>query len=199
MDKELEVIEGQIREAFGRIVYSHKTHEKCADILFTRQARIKVAQIVLSALTTGSLITTLIQWDQAAAIVGIVLSSLLLILNAYTKDFDLGELAQQHKQSANSIWIVRERYQSLIADVRTGAVTLAAAMSARDDLMEEVHSIYESAPSTNSKAYRKAQAALQRNEEMTFSDGELDAFLPSELRRGSAPSNVSTTTSADGA
>ena len=25
------VLEGQLRECFGRVVYSHKTHEKCAD------------------------------------------------------------------------------------------------------------------------------------------------------------------------
>lgn len=39
------------------------------------------------------------------------------------------------------------------------------------------------APSTTFKAYRKAQEALQKSEEMTFSDGEIDAFLPKELKR----------------
>ena len=27
------ILEGQLRECYGRVVYSHKTHEKCADIL----------------------------------------------------------------------------------------------------------------------------------------------------------------------
>ena len=26
------VLEAQVREVFGRVVYSHKTHEKCADL-----------------------------------------------------------------------------------------------------------------------------------------------------------------------
>lgn len=30
------ILEGQLRESFGRVVYSHKTHEKCADILLER-------------------------------------------------------------------------------------------------------------------------------------------------------------------
>jgi adenylosuccinate lyase len=37
---------------------------------------------------------------------------------------------------------------------------------------------------TNFQAYKKAQAALQVNEDMTFSDQEIDAFLPKELKRG---------------
>lgn len=27
------ILEGQLRECYGRVVYTHKTHEKCADIL----------------------------------------------------------------------------------------------------------------------------------------------------------------------
>ena len=50
------ILEGQLRECFGRVVYAHKTHEKAADILLTRLSRIKFSQIVLSALTTGGFI-----------------------------------------------------------------------------------------------------------------------------------------------
>ena len=39
------------------------------------------------------------------------------------------------------------------------------------------------APSTTYEAYRKAQEALQKLEDMTFSDEEIDAFLPKELKK----------------
>ncbi len=42
----------QIRECYGRVVWTHKTHEKCADILNARNNRIKFWQIVFSAVTT---------------------------------------------------------------------------------------------------------------------------------------------------
>lgn len=51
------IIEGQLRECYGRVVYSHKTHERCADILFDRHKNIKLWQIILSALVTGGLVT----------------------------------------------------------------------------------------------------------------------------------------------
>jgi hypothetical protein len=43
--------------------------------------------------------------------------------------------------------------------------------------------VYSGAPSTNYKAYTQAQKALKELEDMTFSDDEIDAFLPTELKR----------------
>ena len=54
----INVLEGQLRECYGRVVYSHKTHEKCADILLERQACIKLAQIIISAIVTGGIVST---------------------------------------------------------------------------------------------------------------------------------------------
>jgi len=97
------ILEAQIRECFGRVVYSHKTHEKCADILLSRLSKIKLWQIILSAITTGGFIATLFDTSKIGTIAGIIISSSLLILNAYTKNYDLGELAQKHKQAANDL------------------------------------------------------------------------------------------------
>jgi hypothetical protein len=36
---------------------------------------------------------------------------------------------------------------------------------------------------TNFEAYSRAQEALKKLEDMTFSDEEIDAFLPKELKR----------------
>src|SRR5437870_7815305 len=91
------VLEAQLRECFGRVVYSHKTHEKCADILLTRLARIKLAQIVLSALTTAGFVAAVFGNSAIGGIIGLLISIALLVLNAYTKDYDLGELAQKHR------------------------------------------------------------------------------------------------------
>ena len=57
----------------------------------------------------------------------------------------------------------------------------------RDELIEQLHSVYGAATGTNAEAYQKAQKALKENEDMTFSDGEIDAFLPRELKRSIRP------------
>jgi hypothetical protein len=45
---------------------------------------------------------------------GLIVSNGLLALNSYTKNYDLGELGQKHKQAANDLWLIRENYLSLL-------------------------------------------------------------------------------------
>ncbi len=178
------ILEGQLRECFGRVVYSHKTHEKCADILLARLSTIKLWQIILSAVTTAGFIAAVFGAGKTGALVGILVSTILLVLNAYTKDYDLGELSQKHRQAAADLWIIREKYLSLITDLRMGAKSIEILQNERDILLEELYSVYSGAPSTTYQAYKKAQEALKQLEDMTFSDEEIDAFLPKELKKG---------------
>ena len=178
-----DILEGQLRECYGRVVYSHKTHEKCSDILLTRLSNIKLWQIILSALTTGGFISTFFGAGEIGAGIGVVVSTLLLVLNAYTKKYDLGELAQKHKQAANEIWLIREKYLSLLTDLAIEKKSIEQLQSERDLLLEMLHSVYSGSPSTTFEAYKKAQDALKTKEDMTFSDEEIDAFLPKELKR----------------
>lgn len=178
------ILEGQLRECYGRVVYSHKTHEKCADILLSDLARIKLWQIILSAITTAGFVGAVFGAGQIGAILGIIVSTALLALNSYTKDYDLGELAQKHKQAANDLWSIREKYLSLLVDLAMKEKPLEALQQQRDELVEHLHMVYSGAPSTTFQAYKKAQEALKNLEEMTFTDTEIDAFLPIELRRG---------------
>ena len=172
-----------MRECYGRVVYSHKTHEKCADILLSRLSTIKLWQIILSSITTAGFISMISETWAAGAVVGAIVSALLLGLNAYTKDYDLGELAQKHRQGATDLWLIREEYLSLITDLKIGRGSLEEIAARRDRLAKDLHGVYMGSPSTTHKAYREAQHALQQAEEMTFSDEEIDELLPIELRK----------------
>jgi SMODS and SLOG-associating 2TM effector domain family 4 len=178
------ILEGQLRECFGRVVYSHKTHEKAADILLKRLSRVKLWQIILSAVTTAGFIAAIFGVGTVGAIIGALVSAALLVLNAITKDYDLGEAAQKHRQAGADLWIIREKYLSLITDLRMGERPIEELQKGRDKLLEDLHAVYSGAPSTNYPAYKKAQEALKHLEDMTFSDAEIDAFLPKVLKKG---------------
>ena len=92
--------------------------------------------------------------------------------------------AQKHRQAAADLWLIREKYLAFITDLRVGKESLERITARRDALIENLHGVYSGAPSTTDRAYKKAQAALQQYEEMTFSDAEIDALLPSEIRKG---------------
>jgi hypothetical protein len=178
------ILEGQLRECYGRIVYSHKTHEKCADLLLARESRIKIAQIILSAITTAGFLSVMFGAGTVGTLIGTAVSTALLAINSYSKSSDLGALAQKHRQAGNDLWLLREQQLSLLVDLRMKQKPLESLQDQRDKLIERLHAIYGGAPSTNYRAYRKAQEALQKLEDMTFNDAEIDAFLPKELKRG---------------
>jgi hypothetical protein len=146
-------------------------------------ANIKLWQIILSAITTGGFIAAIFGAGKVGAAIGMLFSTCLLVLNAYTKDYDLGELAQKHKQAANDLWLIREKYLSLLTDLMMGEKPIESLQNTRDQLVDELHAIYSGSPSTTYNAYKKAQDALQKHEDMTFSDDEIDAFLPNELKK----------------
>lgn len=178
-------IESQIRECFGRVVYSHKTHEKCADRLQGRLAAIKIWQIALSAITTGGLIVTIFgdaHQSKISALISAVFSTALLALNAYMKDFDPGRVAQEHKGVADKLWSIRESYLSLLTDLRSGGVDDRQARERRDALQGQLAPIYSSAPRTFKRGYQDAQKALKIGEDLTFSADEIDQFLPEPLK-----------------
>lgn len=183
IDSQSNTLESQIRELYARLVWSHKTQEKCADILFRRNNRIKIVQIGLSALTTTGILVTVFGNNKTVGIISAVLSAILFGLNTYLKDYDLGGIAQKHANSASDLWNMRELYLSLLTDVKMGRLTPDEITIKRDTLQDELYHIYKGSPRTISKAYKEATLGLKAKEEMYFADDEIDTLLPANLRK----------------
>jgi hypothetical protein len=146
--------------------------------------RVKWLQITLAALTTGGAVAVL--FDKSSVVfpyATALLSISMLILNSYLKDLDPGQLAQKHREAASDIWNIREAYLSRLTDIRDHSFSVADLRKRRDDLQAQLYKIYRIVPHTDGKAYGQAQGALKNNEDLTFSDAEIDAFLPGPLKR----------------
>ena len=177
------LLEAQVRECFGRVVYSHKTHEKDGDLCAGTLRNIKLIQIVLGAFTASGAIAVVFSDQISLKVVTALVALLTLGVTGYMKGFDPGATAQKHRDTAADLWAIREAYLSLLTDIAARTLGAEAVMGKRDDLQAALAAIYKSAPHTTPKAYGLAQKALQRDEEYTFNDGEIDKFLPRELRR----------------
>ena len=182
-NSQVEILEHQIREIYGRVVWTHKTQEKCADIIWKRHMRIKIVQIALSALTTTGILVAIFGENEIVGIISAILSALLFGLNTYTKDYDLGEISQKHSSAASELWNIRENYLSLLTDINAEKLSIEQIRNKRDALQEDLFNTYKGAPRTISSAYKKATKGLKTNEEMTFSVDEIDMLLPKNLRK----------------
>jgi len=180
---QIEILKSQIRECYGKVAWSHKTHEKCADILNNRNSAFKIIQIILSALITSGLLGIIFDDQQWIKIATTSFSVLLLVFSAYLKEYDLGEIAQKHANAASDLWNVREKYLSLLSDLQGETINIDEIKRTRDKLQQELYCVYQGAPRTVSKAYSQASKALHDFEELTFSDEEIDNILPPMLRK----------------
>jgi len=171
-----------IRESFGRVVYSHKTHEKAAEIENFNTTIIKWVNVILTTLTSGTLVSTIFTNQTVLIYLSACLSALTLAFIIFQLSFNPEENAEKHRQLAKELWYIRERYVNLMADVVNGRLNEETVTSRRDQLIEELKLIYKFAPITPSKAYQEARKALKINEELTFSNEEIDNFLPDSLK-----------------
>jgi hypothetical protein len=62
------------------------------------------------------------------------------------------------------------------------SLSLDQVQAKRDALQNLLESVYQNAPRTIEQAYRLAQKALKVDEQMTFSNEEINNFLPNTLR-----------------
>lgn len=169
-----------IRESFGRVVYSHKTHEKAREHASRWAAIVKWINITLTTITSTTLIGTIITSERAFLYTGSVLSTLTLAFAIFQLSFDPGKEAERHRTTAKALWYVREKYIHLLTDIESDPSSVDIP-SRRDELMEELRKIYELAPDTTGRAYSAASKALKFSEDMTFSNEEINKFLPDSL------------------
>lgn len=170
----------QLREAYGRLVYTYTTHLKQVEFLIKSNKRIKCLQIILSAISTGGFLAAVITDQIIMTWIGGIVSTTLLCLNLYFKNFNYIEDIKRHRKTGDDLWIIREQYISLLTDF--SILSEEDIMKKRDELQNRTAKIYAQAPSTNQKSYYAAQKALKNEEEQFFEYSEIDRMLPEHLR-----------------
>lgn len=173
-----------IRQSFGRVVYTHKTHEKQIELLARSLTLAHWIEAILISLTAGGAITVLFGTGFWFQLTTAILASVATAVTIYQLSFDIDHVIRDHRKCARHLWFIREKYINLLVDLTDGAVDEEEGRKRRDLLLKELQEVYLDAPDTSPTAYSSAQTALKIKEEMTFSDEEIDKFLPKPVRRG---------------
>jgi len=181
-NSQLSCLEEQLKEYYGRVVWTHKTHEKQADIYTLYDHRLKWCQIVVTALVTSGIVATIFKTASIIAILTGVLSVIHLVITTYMKNKDYGQIAQIHAMTAIQIWNIREQLLSLLIDLKDNRLSIEEAQTMRSEIHNQLFCIYDKAPRTSARAYTKATKALKEAEELYFTKEEINLILPNVLR-----------------
>jgi len=172
----------QLKEAYGRILYTFTAHNKLLRRLIKNNKRVKYAQIILAAISTGGFLGSIISSAVITTWIGGVFATVLLALNLYFKEFNMSEQITQHRKATDELWLIREEYISLLTDLTV--LTDAEAIERRDELRNKTYELYKQNPKTDLKSYTETQKALESEEEQFFTTEELNKMLPIHLRDG---------------
>lgn len=176
-----QMLYNQIQEQYGKLVYTYTCHLKQALALKKESSGFEWAQIILSAVSAGGFIATVVADQAKLAWIGGIVSTLLLVVSGYLKDKDFAAEQKRHMDTASDLWPLREEYLSLLTDFNM--LDDEKIVSRRDSLIMRTANIYKLAPQTDEKAYAAAQDALKNKEEQYFSQEELNVILPAHLRK----------------
>lgn len=179
-----DLLESAVRDSYAGVVWSHKIQEKQSDIYAEKFKKMETINIGAASLTSVGIIAMVFTDPLWLKLISALISFATVYITAYFKSFDLQKLITSHKATANKLISVRDRYKVLLTEIKLQSDSVENLLSRYNELVRETDDIYLDAPSTTDEAVDKASEALKIKKDNTFSDEEIDSFLPSSLRRG---------------
>ncbi|MBP9996458.1 MAG: SLATT domain-containing protein [Lachnospiraceae bacterium] len=171
-----------VRQNYASVVWTHKTHEKQAEIYAKEYKCLETINIIVAALTSCGIITICFYTNIIAQVLTAVASFITLGITAYFKSFDLRTLEVRNKAAANQFIGIRNELLNVIANIKYEKNELDENKAIYEGIMERLNKLYVDAPATTQKACDMASESLKVKKDYTFTDEEIDMFLPKSLR-----------------
>ena len=172
-----------IKRSLGNVIYSQKTQEMATIRKLKYSLIVKWINIILVGLVFLALFLQIFNPQEKNFLyAGIFVTVLEVLFLIFQLNFNSEREAFTHKNTANRLWLMREKHLNLLTDIKNEKLSIKSIIEKRDSLTQDLAHIYENAPQTNSNDYSKANKALNGNEKPRADDDEMDNFLPDNLK-----------------
>ncbi|AMD81069.1 hypothetical protein MCANPG14_02356 [Mycoplasmopsis canis PG 14] len=164
MEKDFEKLNNDIinniNEIHDNVIYSQVTHEKEVERLMRWWHTLKITLIILSAIISSAVITSILGKTQISNIITVIIAALSLVFHSISYNFDLNSKISEHKKSADELRYIRDQIQILLAEQNIW--DLEKIRNERILIIEKLNLIYSYAPKTSKKSYKLAKIALEK-------------------------------------
>lgn len=167
-----DLLKKQITDAAGNVVYTNIAHWERVNRLKKQFKRIKVGQIVLTSISTGGFLASIIAGIPWLSWLGGMTSAIALGLNLYMLNFNINEDIKRHTDAANELWDIREAYKSLVIDFDD--LDTDQIRRIRDELTAKTSEINKNYPETDNRSFKLAQ---KRIDDYNFAEGESEKLI----------------------
>lgn len=179
----MEVLESQLRQIFASVVWTHKIQEKQSDIYLNRYNNLEFLRIFLAAITSSGIFAVIFYDEFWLKIITTIVSAISLFITTYFKSYNLKELQKHHKKSALEWLELREDIMTVLCDIPLNKYSQDDLIAKRDTFIKRKIEIAKTTLDVEEKAVKKASNALKITGDNTYSDTEIDSFLPPLARK----------------
>lgn len=179
----IEIIESQLRQVFASVVWSHKIQEKQADIYLKKFNRLEFLRILLSAVTSSGIFAVVFVDNFCLKLVTAIVSAISLFITTYFKSYDLKSLQKQHKKSALEWLELRENIMTVLCDISLNKYDEDELIKKRDEFLKKKIEIAQETLDPEEKAVNQASKDLKNRQDNTYTDEEIDSYLPQLARK----------------
>ena len=195
MNEQTRIIYRILEERYVKIAWTHKIQECQSEIHLEEFIKQRNQMGLAAALTSSTAIISLIAKCASfidnkyilllIPIITAGLSAWSTYLTFRFKDRVLEKKAEENKHFAAKCHDIRNRYESVLGDIKSGIIADSAAMcKLRDELADMENQIYadSATPQTSNKAVKLARSRLLGSYESQTTDEEIRAIVPLHLQ-----------------
>lgn len=180
---DLDMCESRMRHLAANIIWTHKVHEKQADIYSDKYRRITSLDIGLTAISGCGVFGSVFLDCRIVKIVSFIFIAVSLYVTIFSKIIDYSRLSSEQVYSANDFLEMRETAFNVLAKIHLKECNAAQACDDINLILREYSRTCRSAPRTTAEAVIYAEKALKDDGDSSYTEDEIDELLPQYLRR----------------
>lgn len=151
------MVADHVRLDSEHIAQNYTVHARAAERFASRAFAGRIVMAALLSAAMAANLANLVLQGRSYQMTAVAATGLALIGFALYSTLGLEARVGAHRAFAHRLWIVCEKSRALLAEMNDGMVDRGALLQRRDDLIQELHTIYEHGFGMDQRAFEAAR------------------------------------------
>ena len=173
-----------VRLNFDRTSQNYTVHARAAERLAALTTRVRMGVLLLVGVATAAAMTSLLVPGRPFQVAAAIAAGLAIAAHASYLAAGVEGRVNSHRSCAHRLWLVCDRYRSLLGEIEDGLLDPASILQRRDELSAQVHAAYDQGFSLDQNAYEGMRQLAEQAVSETEAADEAPGVVPASLHSG---------------
>jgi len=139
------------------VARNYTVHAHAAERLVGFALGMRLAVLGLLVFATAATVADLVYQSGADRVIAVIGTGGALVVFAVYAVLGLEARVAAHRSFAGRLWLLSERYRALMTEVQEGIVERAVLLKRRDELITQLHGVYEQGFASDQQGYEEVR------------------------------------------